>query len=65
MKIRNYAKSVGFEVVGKIRYMGKWNLSNRWYMDDASNVYLINICIGTIEIIAREKRAQARRSGRY
>ena len=26
MKIRAYAKAVGFEVVGKLRLMGKWNI---------------------------------------
>lgn len=51
MKIREYAKSVGFDVVGNLRYMGKWNLLTRWYMDDARNAYLIDTNIGCIRII--------------
>lgn len=56
MKIRSFAKSVGFDVVGKITYMGKWNLLNRWYMDEGLNAYLIDIAIGTIRIIPHKKR---------
>ena len=50
MKIRDYAKSVGFEVVGKIRYIGLRKLSCRWYMDDAGNAYVIDTATGEIEI---------------
>ena len=53
MKIRNYAKSIGFEVVGKLTYMGKRGLAHRWYMDEAGNNYFINICIEDIKIIAK------------
>lgn len=56
MKIRDYAKASGFEVVGKIRYMGKWDALNRWYMDDAGNAYLVDVVIGGIRIIPRKKR---------
>lgn len=56
MKIRDFAKSVGFDVVGKIRYMGKWNISNRWYMDDACNVYLVDVVIEGIKIIPSKKK---------
>ena len=55
MKIREYAKSVGFEIVGKLTYMGKWNLCNRWYMDEARNVYLVDVVIGGISIIPNRK----------
>lgn len=57
MKIRAYAKSVGFEVVGKIRYLGKWDLSSRWYMDDVGNSYLVDVVIGGIRIIPRKRIA--------
>lgn len=56
MKIRAFAKSVGFEVVGKIRYMGKWDLSNRWYMDDVGNTYLVDVVIGGIRIIPTTRK---------
>jgi hypothetical protein len=56
MKIRSFAKSVGFEVVGKLTYMGKWDLCSRWYMDEARNAYLVNTVIGGISIIPRKKR---------
>lgn len=49
-KIRTYAKLVGFDVVGKLTYMGKWNLLNRCYMDESKNIYLIDIVLGTIRI---------------
>ena len=53
MKIRSFAKSVGFEVVGKLRYMGRWDRSNKWYMDDARNAYVVDTTIGCIRIIPR------------
>ena len=49
MKIRNYASSIGFEVVGRIRYLGKYNTWNRAYMDEAKNLYLIDI-FGDVEV---------------
>ena len=52
MTIREYAKMVGFEVVGKLSLMGKWDISNRWYMDEANNAYLVDTVIGGIRIIA-------------
>ena len=55
MKIRDYAKAVGFDVVGKLRLMGKWDICNRWYADDAGNAYLVNTVIGGIRIIPRKK----------
>ena len=56
MKIREYAKTVGFTVVGNLRLMGKWDLCNRWYMDEAGNAYVVNVVIGGISIIPRHKR---------
>ena len=53
MKIRNYAKSIGFEVVGKLTYMGKRGLAHRWYMDEAGNNYFIDVCDGTVNIIPK------------
>jgi hypothetical protein len=55
MKIRDFAKSVGFEVCGKLTYMGKWDLSSRWYMDEERNIYLVDTIIGTIRIKPNEK----------
>ena len=55
MKIRTFAKSVGFEVVGKLTYMGKWDIINRWYMDEARNIYLVDIVLGTVRIKPRKK----------
>ena len=56
MKIRAFAKEVGFEVVGKLTYMGKWDLSNRWYTDEAKNAYIVDVVVGGIRIIPRKKR---------
>ena len=56
MKIRTYAKDVGFEVVGKLTYMGKWDLCNRWYADEARNTYLIDVVIGGIRIIPSTRK---------
>ena len=55
MKIRDFAKSVGFEVCGKLTYMGKWDLSSRWYMDEERNIYLVDTIIGTIRIKPNKK----------
>lgn len=52
-KIRTFAKSVGFDVVGKLTYMGKWDLLTLWYMDDARNAYLVDTNIGCIRIIPK------------
>ena len=59
MKIRTYAKSVGFAVIGKINYMGKWDFTNRWYMDEAGNAYLLDMSLGTIRIIERTKHRRS------
>ena len=56
MKIRDYAKSVGFNVVGKITYLGKWDLSTRCYTDEAQNLYLIDENIGTVRILKKGLR---------
>ena len=56
MKIRDYAMAVGFEVVGKLTYMGKWDLSNRWYADEARNAYLVDVVIGGIRIIPHTRK---------
>lgn len=56
MKIRDYAKAVGFAVVGKLRLVGWWDLCTRWYADDAGNAYLVNTVIGGVRIIPRNKR---------
>lgn len=56
MKIRNYAKSVGFEIVGVLRYMGKWDRNTRWFMDEGQNAFLIDDVIGTIRIKPKKKK---------
>lgn len=55
MKIRNYAKSIGFEVVGKLTYMGKRGLAHRWYMDEAKNKFFIDLCVGDVCIKTNKK----------
>jgi hypothetical protein len=51
ISIREYAKSVGVEVVGNLTYMGKWDLSHRWYQDEAHNAYLVDTSLGSVRII--------------
>lgn len=57
MKIRDYAKSVGFDVCGKLRYMGKWDRNTRWFMDEGQNAYLIDEVIHTIRIKPQKKKS--------
>ena len=54
MKIRDYAKSVGFEVVGKITYLGKRNRDTRVYIDEAKNEYWLDEVLGTICIVTAD-----------
>lgn len=56
MKIRNYAKSVGFEVVGKITYIGYIDRSHRLYIDEAKNWYLIDTILGDVSITPANQR---------
>jgi hypothetical protein len=56
MKIRDYAKYVGFEIVGKLTYMGKWDLSTRCYTDEAKNLYLVDVVVGGIRILPNRKK---------
>ena len=55
--IRTYAKSVGFCVVGKLHYMGKWDMHTRWFVDDAGNLYLVDDIIKSIDIRPNKKYA--------
>ena len=55
MKIREYAKSVGFEIVGKLTYMGKWDLSTRCYADENKNLFLVDD-FGMIRIRPKKKK---------
>ena len=55
MKIRDYAKSVGFQIVGKLTYMGKWDLSTRCYADENKNLFLVDD-IGMIRIRPKNKK---------
>lgn len=59
MKIREYAQTVSFEVVGKIRYLGKHNLSERVYMDGAGNRYFLDTVLDEIRIIPRTTPKEA------
>ena len=56
MKIRDYANYVGFEIVGKLTYMGKWDLTTRCYMDENKNLFLIDD-IGMIRIRPAKKKS--------
>lgn len=56
MKIREYAKSVGFEVVGKLTYMGKWDFSTRCYADEGKNLFLLDD-LGMIRIRPKKKKS--------
>ena len=56
MKIRDYAKSVGFEIVGKLSYMGKWDLSTRCYADENKNLFLVDE-FGMIRIRPHRKKS--------
>lgn len=58
MKIREYAKSVGFEVCGKLTYMGMWDLSTRCYADENKNLFLVDMVIGTIRIRPKQKKPE-------
>lgn len=57
MTIRDYAKSVGFKVVGVLRYMGKWDRNTRWFMDEGHNAFLIDDVIKTIRIKPKNKKS--------
>lgn len=50
MNIRKFAESVGFKVIGKLRYMGKWKRLERYYMDEAQNIYILDTDLGAIRI---------------
>ena len=56
VKIRDYAKDVGFDVVGKITYMGKWDLSTRCYADEGKNLFLVDE-LGMIRIRPKQKKS--------
>lgn len=58
MTIRDYAKSVGFEVVGNLSLVGKWDLSNRWYKDEAGNAFIVDTVIGGVRIIPKKKKEE-------
>jgi hypothetical protein len=55
MKIRDYAKYAGFEIVGKLTYMGKWDLSTRCYADEAKNLFLVDD-LGMVRIRPHRKK---------
>jgi len=59
VSIREYAKSVGFEVVGKLTLQCKWDLSTRCYADEAGNIFLKDIVIGTIKIIPKRRHTMS------
>lgn len=55
MKIRDYCKEIGFEVVGNLSLAGKWDLSSRYYTDKAGNAFIVDTNIGGIRIIPKKK----------
>ena len=55
-KIRDHANKVGFDVIGKLSLMGKWDLTSRYYMDEGGNVFIVDPVVGGIRIIPKEKR---------
>lgn len=56
MKIRAYAEAVGFQVVGRITYMGKLDLNHRYYVDEGRNLYLIDTILGYVSIFPAGRR---------
>ena len=44
--------------------MGKWDLCNRWYMDERGNVYVVDVVIGGIKIIPPRRERIAANNGR-
>ena len=58
MAIRDYAKMVGFEVVGKLVLMGKWDLCSRWYSDEAGNIFIVDTVIGGVRIVPKKKKEE-------
>lgn len=54
MNIREFAKSVGFEVVGKITYLGKESRNTRVYLDEAGNEYWLNSLSESITIVTAD-----------
>ena len=54
MKIREFAKSVGHEVVGKIRYVGKSDKNCRLYLDEANNEYYLDVVLGSVCIVCAD-----------
>ena len=60
MKIRTYAESVGFQVIGRITYLGKYGLDYRQYVDEAGNRYLIDTIFGDVRIEPVKRRKNNR-----
>jgi len=56
MNIRAYAQAVGFQVVGRISYLGKYDLSLRQYIDEAGNRYLIDTVLDKISIVPARRK---------
>ena len=58
MTIRDHAKKAGFEVVGKLSLMGKWDLTSRWYADEAGNAFIVDTNVGGVRIIPNKKKEE-------
>lgn len=52
--IRKYAKSVGFEIKGKLKRVDDIDRNTRFYIDEAENEYIVNVINGTICIITND-----------
>lgn len=54
MTIKNYCKSIGFEIVDKLTRMSNLDKSCRCYHDEAMNEFLLDTISGNITIITSE-----------
>ena len=52
--IKKYAKSVGFEVIGKLKRVADIDINTRCYIDEAENEYILNLNNGKICIITND-----------
>lgn len=57
-KVRDHCQKIGFEVVGKLSLAGKWDLSSRYYTDEAGNAFIVDTNIGVIRIVQKKKKEE-------
>ena len=51
MAIKNYCKTIGFEIVGKLTRTSNYRKNVRCYYDEAMNEYLQDTITGAITIV--------------